>query len=71
MSKMADAVIEGKAMRKDEEEEIMAAIAAPVAELEELELSDEELLGAATLAKISSAMTSEETPEGAEEVAEL
>lgn len=67
VSKMADAVLEGKAMRKDEEEEVMAAMAGPAAELEEIELSDEELLGAATLAKISYAMTPEELEEEVEE----
>ncbi|NIS80470.1 MAG: 30S ribosomal protein S2 [Anaerolineales bacterium] len=52
VSKIADAVLEGKAMRKDEEEE-----AVRVAEPEELvveEVSDEELLGEATLAKLKS-----------------
>jgi small subunit ribosomal protein S2 len=56
VGKMADAALEGKAMRKEEEPEEKAA---PVMHLEapgieEPELSDEELLGAATLAKISS-----------------
>jgi hypothetical protein len=54
VSTVADAVIEGKAMRKEEiveeEEAIRTAMrAAP----EERELSDEELLGEATLAKLS------------------
>jgi small subunit ribosomal protein S2 len=48
VGKMADAVLEGKAMRKEVEEEV----AAP-ALVEEAELSDEELLGAATLAKLA------------------
>lgn len=52
VGKIADAAIEGKALRKDVEEEIPGAIEAQGAE-EERELSDEELLGAATLAKIS------------------
>jgi small subunit ribosomal protein S2 len=56
VGKMADAALEGKAMRKEEEPEEKAS---PVMRLEapgieEPELSDEELLGAATLAKISS-----------------
>jgi small subunit ribosomal protein S2 len=53
VSKIADAAIEGAAMRKDmpEEEHVPAAVVMPGAE--EAELSDEELLGAATLAKIS------------------
>lgn len=51
VSKVADAVIEGRALRKEEEvealpEEVAMAIA------EEPELSDEELLGEATLAKL-------------------
>jgi small subunit ribosomal protein S2 len=51
-STIADAVLEGKAMRKDEEkvsEPETDAIAA-----EQLELSDEDLLGEATLAKLQS-----------------
>ncbi len=52
-SKVADAVLEGKAMRKDEEEEQVtdAGKALPV---EGHEMSDDELLGEATLAKIQS-----------------
>ena len=52
-SKVADAVLEGKAMRKDDEEEQVtdADKALPV---EGHEMSDEELLGEATLAKIQS-----------------
>ncbi len=52
-SKVADAVLEGKALRKDEEEEQVddAGKALPV---EGHEMSDEELLGEATLAKIQS-----------------
>ncbi len=49
VSKIADAVIEGKALRKEIPEE--ALVSMPMAEEEEL--SDEELLGEATLAKIS------------------
>lgn len=49
VSKIADAVIEGKALRKEMPEE--ALISMPMAEEEEL--TDEELLGEATLAKIS------------------
>ena len=60
VGKVADAVLEGKAMRK-EEEEIEARISAdmPSAEREprlsqELDLEDADLLGEATLAKLSS-----------------
>jgi small subunit ribosomal protein S2 len=53
VGKIADAAVEGRAMRKEEEvEEVpvgMAAHAFP----EEPELTDEELLGEATLAKLS------------------
>ena len=52
-SKVADAVLEGKAMRKDEEEE-QVADAGKALSAEEYEMSDEELLGEATLAKIQS-----------------
>ncbi len=52
VGKIADAALEGKAMRKDVEEEIPEAAAERPAE-EDRELTDEELLGAATLAKIS------------------
>jgi len=52
-SKVADAVLEGKALRKDDEEEQVddSGKALPV---EGHEMSDEELLGEATLAKIQS-----------------
>ncbi|UCF26855.1 MAG: 30S ribosomal protein S2 [Chloroflexota bacterium] len=53
VGKMADAVMEGKAMRKEEEFEAMPEDAAMVVS-EEPELSDEELLGEATLAKLPS-----------------
>ncbi len=70
VGKMADAVLEGKAMRKDDFQEEddktpasqAAAQAAPRFSKEE-ELSDEELLGASTLAKLQP----EETEETAEE----
>ena len=64
---IADAVLEGKAMRKDEdiEEELMAAEAPRQAEADE-ELSDEELLGASTLAKMEAA-AEEEAEEEAED----
>lgn len=49
VSKIADAVIEGKALHKESPEEALVAVPTT----EEEELSDEELLGEATLAKIS------------------
>lgn len=55
VGKIADAAIEGRAMRKEEEVEEVAAQPrrAALAEVDETELSDEELLGASTLAKLS------------------
>ncbi len=50
---VAESVLEGKAMRKDAEEELEVAVGA-MPEIEEIELSDEELLGEATLAKLQS-----------------
>lgn len=66
VAKIADAALEGKAMRKDmgEEEEMPARVA--MAGAEEPELSDDELLGAATLAKISSRLPVVEYEEEAE-----
>ncbi len=52
-SKVADAVLEGKAMRKDDEEE-QVADAGKALPVEGHEMTDEELLGEATLAKIQS-----------------
>ena len=52
-AKIADSVLEGKALRKDIEEE-MEAVEGALPEVEELELSDEDLLGEATLAKLQS-----------------
>ncbi len=52
-SKIADAVLEGKALRKDIEEEEAVVEQAEVLQ-EELDISDEELLGEATLAKLKS-----------------
>lgn len=53
VAKVADAVIEGKAMRKDVEVEEEARVDM----MEESELTDEELLGEATLAKLSQTRT--------------
>lgn len=51
VGKIAEAAVEGRAMRKDVEEET-APVEMHVAGLEEAELTDEELLGEATLAKL-------------------
>jgi len=56
VGKIAEAAIEGKAMRKDVEEEEIRPEKVVMAGAEEAELTDEELLGAATLAKISSSI---------------
>jgi small subunit ribosomal protein S2 len=61
VGKVADAVLEGRAMRKDEDEEVQLAAAsesrrpAPARPrfVAEVELEDEDLLGEATLAKLS------------------
>jgi small subunit ribosomal protein S2 len=53
VGKIADAAIEGRAMRKEESEEMMESQAMPVSMPEEIELSDEDLLGESTLAKIT------------------
>jgi small subunit ribosomal protein S2 len=54
VGKIADAAIEGKAMRKDDEiEELQQPERMVMAGVDEQELTDEELLGASTLAKIS------------------
>ena len=52
VGKMADAVLEGKAMRKEEEVETEPRVMR--VDMEEEELADEDLLGAATLAKLAS-----------------
>jgi small subunit ribosomal protein S2 len=69
VGKVADAVLEGKALRKEEEVESYPKEAV-MAISEEPELSDEELLGEATLAKLPSMQTSIES-ESEEEVIEV
>jgi small subunit ribosomal protein S2 len=69
VGKIADAVLEGRAARKEEE------VATPAAEkmmgrmqdIEEVELSDEQLLGAATLAKIARPVSGRDLEELEEE----
>lgn len=61
VGKIADAAIEGKAMRKDDEvEELMQPERVVMAGVDEQELTDEELLGASTLAKISPRQAADE-----------
>ncbi len=55
VGKIADAALEGRAMRKEEDMEAIPAGAA--AGVEEPELADEDLLGEATLAKLSGGRT--------------
>src|SRR5574340_1033090 len=77
VGKVADAVLEGKAMRKDEEAEGEAAEAAgpaapavrvPRRQMLEEEVDDESLLGESTLAKLT---TREEAAEGSEAETEV
>lgn len=72
VARIADAVIEGQSLRKEEEEEYLEERVAPL--IEEPELSDEELLGEATLAKISSREAEtgadDDLPEEIEEIEE-
>jgi small subunit ribosomal protein S2 len=69
VAKMADAVIEGRSLRKEEEQEIPEERVAILTE--EPELSDEELLGEATLAKLTTreveVQDDQEISEGSEE----
>jgi small subunit ribosomal protein S2 len=71
VAKMADAVLEGKAMRKDEEPELTEeekaddtpksrASRKPVVETEQDEMGDDVLLGEATLAKLNAARPAED-----------
>jgi small subunit ribosomal protein S2 len=70
VAKIADAAIEGKAMRKDIGEEELPPSRIVMAGAEEPELADEDLLGAATLAKISPRLSVVELDEVIEEAVE-
>ncbi len=78
VSKIADAVLEGKALRKDsgEEGEEIKPVVAPAMRgprpqiLEEEELDDEDLLGASTLAKMSPRVSQVDEEELEEELEE-
>lgn len=63
VGKIADAVMEGKAMRKEEEVDEEELRAERRMAMEEPELSDEDLLGEATLAKLSAQSDEEEEEE--------
>jgi small subunit ribosomal protein S2 len=66
VGKIADAVLEGQGMRKDEEEEL-AQVRAEAEVVEEVELSEEELLGEATLAKLEAQRAEDEARVAVEE----
>jgi small subunit ribosomal protein S2 len=68
--RVADAVLEGKAMRKEEEPEREVGTEAEAAEAAAAEMSDEELLGEATLAKLQSGEFGEEQAAKAAESSE-
>jgi small subunit ribosomal protein S2 len=68
VAKIADAAIEGKAMRKDMGEEEMPPARMVMPGAEEPELADEDLLGAATLAKIAPRLSVPELEEEIEEI---
>jgi len=68
-SKIADAALEGIGLRKDDEEELAAEGAAPASD-EAVEMSDEDLLGEATLAKLKSGAYSDKEEQKAVEEAE-
>ncbi len=70
VSHIADAVLEGRAMRKEEDvEELPVAVA--MAEGEQEELTDAELLGAATLAKMGAQPGDEDLEELVEELEDI
>lgn len=68
VSFIADAVEEGKAMRKDEDDDEMV-VTTPISEVEQ-ELSDEELLGESTLAKMEAEAAAEAEAADAAEAAQ-
>ncbi len=66
VNKIAEAVVEGQELRKDDEEEIAPVTEVVMAGIDETELTDEDLLGAATLAKISAGRVAEAEERSAE-----
>jgi small subunit ribosomal protein S2 len=70
VGKIADAAVEGRAARKEEEPELAMALETTRAAIDEPELTDEELLGEATLAKISPRPDIEEEKVKEEEIEE-
>ena len=59
VNKIAEAVVEGQELRKDVEEEFTPETEVVMPGIDEAELTDEDLLGAATLAKISASRVAE------------
>ena len=70
VGKIADAVVEGQAIHK-EEEELEEAAPMELPSIEDEELSDEDLLGEATLAKISASTPVEAETEAVEAAEEI
>jgi small subunit ribosomal protein S2 len=73
VGKMADAALEGRAMRKDigEDELTFQAAVQEVVSVEEDELTDEDLLGEATIAKITGKSVTIASDEDAEKLEEV
>jgi len=73
VGKMADAALEGRAMRKDigEDELTFQAAAQEVISVDEEELTDEDLLGEATIAKITGKSVTIASDEDAEKLDEV
>ncbi len=73
VGKMADAALEGYAMRKDIGEDDLAfqPAAQDVVSVDEVELTDEDLLGEATIAKITGKSVTIESDEDAEKLDEV
>ncbi len=73
VGKMADAALEGRAMRKDISDDDLAfqATAQEVVSVDEVELTDEDLLGEATIAKITGKSVTIASDEDAEKLDEV
>lgn len=71
VSRIADAAVEGRNLRKDLEEELEPAGVMVMEGIEEQELTDEELLGEATLAKITASQEAAEREQETEEAEEM
>ncbi len=67
VGKIAEAVLEGRGLRKDEDFDTDVAMPLASADTDEIELSDEDLLGAATLAKLQRVVKLEDVMDGNED----